>query len=145
MTPRAILDELLRVGAVECDKRGEVVLRTWAYVPARGDAEKCSILGADVADLIATIDHNLQETTHGSRFQLKVSYDNLPAESLAGFRALSTIESRKLLEIFDRELASADRDTNRDSQGSGRYRAGVAIYYFEEPVSERSLPEPNSN
>jgi hypothetical protein len=90
-----------------------------------------------VADLISTIDHNLGETQK-SRFQLKVSYDNLPGEPLAKFRALSTRESRKLLEILDRELSAADRDVNAASTGAGRFRAGVSIYYFEEELSDEA-------
>lgn len=135
VTPRAILDELLRVGSVEERPDGDYFLRSRAYVPAAGDEEKFAILGADVADLVATIDHNLKEAGP-SRLQLKVSYDNLPGEPLAGFRRLSAAESRRLLERFDRELSAMDRDTNPESEGSGRYRAGVSIYYFEEPLSD---------
>ena len=136
VTPRAILDELLRVGSVELTDDGLFRLRSRAYVPAKADADKISILGSDVADLISTIDHNLSDTKRKSRFQLKVSYDNLPSEPLAAFRALSTQESRKLLEFFDRELSAADRDANPASRGTGRHRAGVSIYYFEEDLSD---------
>ena len=143
VTPRAILDELLRVESVERTDDGEIKLRSRAYVPADGDSEIISIMGSDVADLISTIDHNLRETPKNSRFQLKVSYDNLPAEPLARFRTLSTKESRKLLEIFDRELSAVDRETNPKSRGTGRYRAGVSIYYFEESISDEESDESN--
>ncbi len=143
VTPRAILDELLRVESVERTDDGEIKLRSRAYVPAEGDSEIISIMGSDVADLISTIDHNLRETPKNSRFQLKVSYDNLPAEPLARFRTLSTKESRKLLEIFDRELSAVDRETNPKSRGTGRYRAGVSIYYFEESISDEESDESN--
>ena len=133
--PRAILDELLRVGSVAQEENEKIRLLSRAYVPAQGDSEKLVILGNDVADLITTIDHNLKVAARKSRLQLKVSYDNLPAEPLAKFRSLSTKESRKLLEYFDRELSAVDRDTRPDSKGSGRYRAGVSIYYFEEELS----------
>ena len=143
VTPRAILDELLRVESVERTDDGEIKLRSRAYVPADGDSEIISIMGSDVADLISTIDHNLRETPKNSWFQLKVSYDNLPAEPLARFRTLSTKESRKLLEIFDRELSAMDRETNPKSRGTGRYRAGVSIYYFEESISDEEPDESN--
>jgi hypothetical protein len=139
--PRAILDELLRVGSLAQDEDGTIRLLSRAYVPAQGDAEKIFILGSDVADLIATIDHNLQVPARQSRLQLKVSYDNLPAEPLARFRKLSVKESRKLLESFDRELSAADRDTHPEAKGTGRHRAGVAIYYFEEDLSDREPEE----
>jgi len=34
-------------------------------------------------------------------------------------------------------LARHDRDTNPAVAGTGRNRAGVGIYYFEEPYSEK--------
>lgn len=134
-TPRAVLDELVRVGSVEQNEQGEIRLLSRSYVPADGDEEKISILGHDIADLIQTIDHNLQKPPEDSRFQLKVYYDNLPAESIPPFRSLSTKKSRELLEFFDRELSSKDRDINPKSQGKGQYRAGVSIYYFEEDLT----------
>ena len=134
--PRAILDELVRVGSIEQTESGEVRLSSRAYVPAEGDTEKFSILGADVADLIDTIGHNLNVPREQSRFQLKVSYDNLPREPVERFRSLSAEESRKLLEFFDQTLSRSDRDVNPEATGEGRYRAGVSIYYFEEPIAE---------
>lgn len=133
---RAILDELLRVGAVEKRDDGRIALRARAYVPTTGEADKLHILGTDVAQLIATIDHNLQQGTDAPRFQRKVAYDNLPAEALPGFRALSADKAQRLLEELDRWLGEHDRDANPSVQGTGRKRAGIGIYYFEDDVSE---------
>ncbi|HEY6096480.1 MAG TPA: DUF6502 family protein, partial [Candidatus Deferrimicrobium sp.] len=57
---RAILDELLRVGAVERTADDKVRLLARAYIPVTGDEAKLEILGTDTACLIETIDHNLQ-------------------------------------------------------------------------------------
>ncbi|MCZ6729610.1 MAG: DUF6502 family protein [SAR324 cluster bacterium] len=134
---RAILDELLRVGAVERLESGEIRLRSRAYIPSEGEEEKISILGNDVADLISTIDHNLQSPESDSLFQLKVSYDNLPREPLKEFRSLSSNQALELLERFDKELSSLDRDVNPASEGTGRVRAGISIYYFEEEIPDQ--------
>lgn len=134
--PRAILDELERVSMVERMESGEVRLLSPAFVPAGDEQDKLGILGSDVADLIATIDHNLQHSGADSRFQLKAAYDNLPLESLESFRRLSSGEAMNLLRRFDQELSRMDRDTNPESRGIGRYRAGVSIYYFEENLPE---------
>ena len=133
---RAILDELTRVGTVEQIDTDTIGLRTQGYVPASGETEKLAILGTDVSDLIETIDHNLGHTGPDSRFQMKVAYDNLPEEALAGFRALSSQQSLGLLKKFDRELSAQDRDDTPDAAGSGRFRAGISIYYFEENLSQ---------
>ena len=134
VTPRAILDELERVGSVEILEGGEVQLLSTAYVPREGEDEKIAILGNDVADLINTIDHNLQAKARRTRLQLKVSYDDLPREGVVPFRTLSSKESRKLIDYFDRKLLAIDRESNPSSKGTGRIRAGVAIYYFEEDL-----------
>ncbi|HEY7528298.1 MAG TPA: DUF6502 family protein, partial [Candidatus Deferrimicrobiaceae bacterium] len=56
---RAVLDELVRVGAVERIDGGRVRLVERAYIPKGGEVDKIGILGADVADLVSTIDHNI--------------------------------------------------------------------------------------
>src|SRR5690349_420533 len=61
--PRAVLDELVRVGAVLRRNDGRIELLARAYVPSSGVDEKLAILGSDVADLITTIDHNIER--HG--------------------------------------------------------------------------------
>jgi hypothetical protein len=132
--PRAVRDELLRVGSIESLKDGRVRLLTRAYVPRTSDLDKLDILGADVADLIGTIDHNLEHGLADPRFQRKVMYDNLPEEAVAKFRALSGEQAQKLLEEMDRWLAQNDRDANPSVKGTGRKRAGIGIYYFEEDV-----------
>ncbi|HWQ37924.1 MAG TPA: DUF6502 family protein [Burkholderiales bacterium] len=134
MPARAVRDELLRVGAIEALEDGRVRLLTRVYVPRTSDLDKLDILGADVADLIATIDHNLQHGVSDPRFQRKVMYDNLPQEAVARFRALGAEQAQRLLEDMDRWLAQHDRDTNPSVQGAGRKRTGMGIYYFEEDM-----------
>lgn len=137
MPVRALLDELLRVGAVEVDNQGRVKLLSRGYVPHGDTAEKLHILGTDVALLLETIDHNLTDTRGEPRFQRKVAYDNLPDSALPAFRALAGRDAQALLEKLNLWLAEHDRDTNRDITGTGRNRAGIGIYYFEESLDER--------
>jgi hypothetical protein len=134
---RAILDELISVGAVERLEDGRVCLLTRAYVPRSRDGDKLHILGTDVGYLISTIDHNLQPDPVGPFFQRKVAYDNLPDEVLPKFRKLSAKRGQTLLESLDRWLAQRDRDVAPTVKGTGRNRAGLGIYYFQEPYSKR--------
>jgi hypothetical protein len=129
--PRAVLDELCRVGCVERLGDGRVRLLGRAYVPKAGSREKLAILGTDVADLIATIDRNLTGENDAPFFQRKVAYDNLPEEALPLFRSLVSGKAQGLLERLDRWLSARDRDANPAVRGTGRRRAGVGIYYFE--------------
>ncbi len=132
---RAILDELIRIGAVERLEDGRVCLLTRAYIPESSEADKLHILGTDVGHLISTIAHNLKAEPMGPLFQRKVAYDNLPDEVLPEFRELSAGAAQTLLEKLDQWLAQHDRDVSPSVKGTGRNRAGLGIYYFEEPYS----------
>ena len=133
---RAIRDELMRVGALEQLEDGRIRLRARAYIPKTSEVDKMHILGTDVSHLITTIDHNLRPDTPEPFFQRKVAYDNLPQEVLPQLRRLTVRKAQALLENMDRWLARHDRDTNPAVAGTDRNRAGIGIYYFEEPFSE---------
>jgi hypothetical protein len=135
---RAVLDELIRVGVADMTDDGSVRLKTRAYVPAGGDADKLNILGTDVADLVTTIDHNLQLDGVDPFFQRKVMYDNVPVEILQEFRRLSGAQAQALLEQLDKWLSQHDRDSHPGTKGTGRVRTGVGIYYFEEDLASQT-------
>jgi len=140
---RAILDELLRVGVVEKVDDNSVRLKTRAYVPESGDADKLNILGTDVSDLVSTIDHNLQHGSADPFFQRKVMYDNVPVEALQEFRRLSGAQAQALLERLDKWLSQHDRDTS-GTRGTGQIRTGIGIYYFEEDMKSQKPKDPRS-
>jgi hypothetical protein len=138
MPMRAMYDELLRVGAVTLLPNGQLRLLDRAYVPRASAADKLGILGTDVADLIRTVDHNFERGMSEPRFQRKVVYDNLPSEAAARFRAMSAVNAQQLLERLDEWLAAHDRDITPGIAGSGRVRAGIGIYYFQEDLAQDS-------
>jgi len=137
MPSRAVLDELLRVGAVERLEDGRIRLLSRAYIPRSSDLDKLEILGTDVSDLIYTIDHNLQHGAADPFFQRKVMYDNLPVEAIGAFRALAAEPAQAMLEKMDQWLSQHDRDVNPSVKGAGRMRAGIGIYYFEENLEQK--------
>jgi len=141
---RAVLDELLRVGAVEKLKNGNLRLVEHAYVPAKGKEEKLGILGRDVAELLSTLDHNLNAKPEDARFQRKVLYDNLPIESLSGLRARSSVAAQELLENFDRQMSELDRDETSVNEGTGRATVSIGIYYYED-ISDDNLSDAASS
>ena len=130
---RAMLDELLRVGAVRKTKEGRIRLQARFYVPEKSETDKLQILGSDTADLIATIAHNLTAKAT-PRFQRKVMYDNVPVEAVQEFQRLSAKRAQLFLEGIDRWLSQQDRDVNPAVTGTGRKRVGVGLYYFEDDV-----------
>lgn len=136
VTPRSVLDELLRVGAVLRDADGQIELVSRGYVPLGDADEKLVILGTDVADLISAIDHNLGSAPDDAYFQRKVAYDHLVAEALPEIREQLGRDGQSLLEALDRVMADHDRDANPKVEGTGRHRAMVGVYYYEQPYEE---------
>ena len=131
MPARAVLDELLNVGAVTLDRRGRVHLLRRAYVPSGGEAETLDILGSDVADLITTIDHNLQHGAEDPRFQRKVMYRRVTTKARQRFREFSARRAQQLLEELDAWLAAHGDDDAPETPEEPLVRLGLGIYYFE--------------
>ncbi len=138
MPARAVLDELVRVGAVLRGEDGRLQLLERAYVPQQSTAEKLRILGVDVADLIETIDHNVEHGATDPRYQRKVVYHSLPAAHLPAFRKLSGTQAQTLLERLDRWLAEHETPTEPGEPDTPRARVGLGIYYFEQPADGTS-------
>ena len=114
-------------------------------MPAGGTLEKVAILGQDVADLISTIDHNLEHGDEEPRFQRKVMYHSIPVDVLPAFRQLAAGDAQALLERLDRWLAAHDDDAPPQGPDVPRARVGLGIHYFEEslgpaPGEEGSKP-----
>jgi hypothetical protein len=141
MPSRAVLDELLRVGAVVRTDDGRVRLLRRAYVPTTGAREKIEILGSDVSELVSTIDHNLTHPPEDAFYQRKVAYDNLPLEFLPKLRTKAAALSQELLETLDTQMSAQDRDTTPEAEGTGRARAVIGIYYHQTDTSEQGPEE----
>jgi hypothetical protein len=143
MPPRAVLDELRRVGAVEQADDLHVRLVQRAYIPSSAQADKLQILGADVAALAATVDHNMTCAEGEAWFQRKVRYDNLPAEALPVLRRLAAGEGQRLLELLNAEMRTHDRDATSGVEGSGRKQAMLGIYWHESDVPDEPEEDPS--
>lgn len=139
MTPRAVLEELERVGVVATEASGKLALRQRAYVPIGDSEEMLQIFGEDVSDLMATIDHNLVGSEADSQpfFQRTLVYNNIPPEVMARWRRYAAQQSQTMLEQLDKWLGPHDRDIagHGENKATGdAVRTGVGIFYFEDPV-----------
>ncbi|GIW39448.1 MAG: hypothetical protein KatS3mg076_0025 [Candidatus Binatia bacterium] len=131
--PRAVLDELVRVGAAEVSPTREVTLLTRRYVPSAGTLEKIDMLGEDGAEFLSTINHNIFSPPDEAFFQQKIVYDNIGSRGVPTLRR----ELRRMADAFlarvDRLMASYDRDRNPEAPGGERYRVVLGAHYFQEP------------
>jgi hypothetical protein len=131
--PRAVLDELVRIGLVELLSDGRIRLISRVYVPREGIVEKISILGVETADLLNTIDHNIHAENADPFFQRKVCYFRFPERYLPELRALSRDKSQTVLDELNIWMADHD-DAGPEDCGDSVKRVGLSLYYFEGPV-----------
>jgi hypothetical protein len=134
--PRAVRDEMVRAGVIR-EQDDRVLLLTRGYVVRTGDVEKLGIMGVDVAELISTIHHNITSEPAGAFLQRKVAYDNIPEEAAAEVKRIISQRGGTFLEAMDKRISRYDRDVNPGVEGTGRRKAGLGIFYFEEGGSAK--------
>jgi hypothetical protein len=138
MPVRAVLDELMRVGVVRKLDNGDIeLLSDGTVVP---DAENrqalLTLFGEDSAHFLETISNNVTESPERKLFQRKAWFDNIPIEALVISRDLAKQHGQAALEKFADQLSRFDRDVTPNSEGSGRARAVLGIYYYEEIIEQ---------
>ncbi len=136
ITARTIADELSRTGAIEQDSEGQLRLVKQAYIPDAGSVEQFKLLSENLAELMNTIEHNI-ENEDDKYFQRKVYYDNIPVESVAELRQLINDRAQQCLEDINKVLAKHDRDHNPDTEQQAqhenkRMKLGLALHYIQE-------------
>lgn len=126
-----ILDELLRINAVEYDCDNNLSLLAEGYLPVSDELEKLKIIGVSAQDLLTTIDYNLNAPKH-PRFQREVVYLNLSQNSINEFKIISHDKSQKLLLELNEWLANKLELDKRLETTQSHSRVGLGIYYIED-------------
>ena len=133
MQPRAIVDELIRNGALD-EVDGKYRMMRRGYVPLDNPSSMVDMLGTDTAELIETIDYNLQ-SENDSLLQAKVLAENLPAEHFDEFIRYSKRLSRTLLEELTHWLT--ERDMGEDFRGTDRrHLVGLGVYQIAQTIRQ---------
>lgn len=129
--PRAVLDEWLRIGAVELDLDDRVRLNPEAFIPRKGFEEKAFYFGHNMHDHMAAVSHNLTDgappfldrcTYYGQLSEASVEELDAAARK-AGMQALQGINRRAL------QLKAADSGKPGDKR---RMTFGVYFYSDED-------------
>ncbi|MBF0197131.1 MAG: hypothetical protein HQL32_05455 [Planctomycetes bacterium] len=142
--PKAILDELLRIGSVRKIEDGKVRLVSYGYVDNEDQLQAFMKMSQQAGDLLNTMIHNVDNPKEESRLQLASHCDNLPMEILGRLENLVSERGQVLLQELVAFLNKYDRDQNDAVFGTGRFRAGIGIYYFQEDISHQN-DQDNSN
>lgn len=131
-----VLTELEQSGVVAVQDDGTVALKSTSYIPHEDNQELLFLMGQAAHDLLGTSAYNIEQQGEASRLQLSVAYNRVSPEVIARLKVLIEADSLELLHKLDRWLAR-ETDTQADDSQE-KYRAGVGIYYFEEPTDSGS-------
>ncbi|MCE0558931.1 DUF6502 family protein [Motilimonas sp. E26] len=131
---KAMLDVLNAAGNVVISERG-VMLVQHAFVPQADEIAKLSILGADTAELISTLNHNLVCDADQLWFQRKVSNSLIQAKDLPLFQAYAAEHSQALLEQFNLWLGEQEIPEGEDE--SDCHYVSLGIYYYQNKLGNQ--------
>ncbi len=132
--PAAMLSVLETSNTLKSGENG-VELLVRAYIPNDTPIDKINILGTDVAELTATIGHNINAGQREKWFQRKVSNVAVSRNALPAFRELSNRKSQDLLEEYHAWLSASELDADPSGQEKPQY-VSVGIYYHEHEIFE---------
>ena len=142
MPARAVLDELLRVGAVEEIDHGWYRILTKTYIPEMMSAENVEILGSTIEQFVETVDFNLMKEAAGKgRFERKVVPDNgLLPQDVPAFDEFIRERGQNFLDEIDNWIAS--RRKPRPEQGDKWTITGVGVYhYVDRQIDQKPIKE----
>ncbi len=140
MPARAVLDELVAVGAVARHDDGRLALLTRDYRPGAdgADPRNLLLLGEHARDLISAIDHNLTHSADERFIQRRIYFDNIPASEVPRIRQALREYGEALIAQSRDVMAPADQGDDIDAPG--RTRVVIGVHYFEESVEPASSP-----
>ena len=126
-----MLDELIRVSAVEQLSNGKIKLLSPRYVPAAGEGHEdyMDILGHATSGLIDTIDFNTRPDCEETRLQGVAFNDRIPASELSKVALLIKDRGREF--IYETDGLLFDSSTPEDEKSTEPHvEAGIGIYFF---------------
>ena len=138
MSPRSMLDELMRVGAVVETEPGWLKVLRRVYEPQALEMDSFERVGEVVKNFVDTVDFNLQKKKKGAgRFERIVySPEGLRNEDVPKFRAYVNERCQALLEEIDNWIARLDlpeEQVKRERPKSENVtHTGIGIYHYIE-------------
>ena len=131
MAPRAMLDELIRVGAVEQTAAGAFKVLVRVYIPREFHPDALHRFGEVVRDFINTYEFNMDKPAGKSRFERIVFADNgLREELMPAFDALLRAKGYKFLLELNNWINAQENVSLSVSRKTSRIKTGVGVYHF---------------
>ncbi len=140
MSPRSIIDELIRVSAVrETDAGWYRVLRR-DYIPEAQGVHNFERTGSVVRNFVNTIDFNMTKSAPGKgRFERQaIADDGIRKKDIPQFDQYLRQRCQALLEEIDNWLTKLPKPDPK--KGDEVVRTGVGVYhYMSEEIDDRSF------
>ncbi len=125
--PRVVLDELMRLDMVELDPDHNVILKTKAFTPNRGQEEKLYFFGKNIQDHLCAGVHNLSGE-QPPFFDRSVYYDELSESSIQELNVLAdSLGMDALIKMNEKALAL---QTSDKGGLNARYRMNFGIFNY---------------
>jgi len=125
--PRVVLDELMRLDMVELDPDHNVILKTKAFTPNRGQEEKLYFFGKNIQDHLCAGVHNLSGE-QPPFFDRSVYYDELSESSIQELNVLAdSLGMDALIKMNEKALALQKADKG---DLNARYRMNFGIFNY---------------
>ena len=129
MPARAMLQELVRVNAVEEIEGQKYRVLTRNYIAAPLEPVHAQYIGDVIHDLAATIEHNFNPARVGPlRFERWVATEKLDPGAIRDFRALVKEHGQRFLEKLDNWLSMHEITENEGGPNALRTRVGVFMF-----------------
>ena len=126
--PKLLLDELRNVGAVVETEKGWFKVLTRSYTPKASAPAGQEYLARTLADIVRTLDHNIQEPDPKKRLFERHVYteDGIRPEDLARFERFANSRAQELLDEIDNWLTQLDKPAPNTTTVS----TGLGIFHY---------------
>jgi hypothetical protein len=131
MAPRAMLDEMMRVGLVQQTASGAFKVLARAYILRDFHPDALERLGEVVHDFICTYEFNMYKGAGPGRFERKVfADDGLREELLPAFDALLKAKGHAFLIEIHNWISAQESSLVATNRAKKRVKTGVGVYHF---------------
>jgi hypothetical protein len=130
--PGAMRTELRRVGAIEEDERGELIVLKRFFRPIEIDDQLQRALGQAMYGLALTVDHNLGLSAEQSWVERLAYSTKIRASDANRVRRISQDRAADFVESIDDLFSAYETIYSDEGADSESTVVGVGVYYFED-------------
>ncbi len=132
--PRAVLDELVRVGAVSIDAGDRVTLNAEAFIPSASMEERLYYLGRAVGDHLEAASRNVTGTPRPFLERI-VHYDAIPESAIDSLRIAAEKAGMQALKSVNRKAMESSQEEGHEPG----QRLTFGVYFFNEPAGAEKV------